>query len=92
MFFWKNMGYKKIDNFDYIQPALSPDKNRVETLILVAKSLEKKEKISHNTIKNFIEYYAKYAMHIENPKENSIIIEMERNLHDSDCNLVDISI
>jgi ribosomal protein S18 acetylase RimI-like enzyme len=92
IFFWKNMGYKEIDKFDYIQPALSPDKNQVETLILIAKSPENKEKISHNTIKNFIESYAKFAMNIEKPKENVVIVEMEKKLNESYFNLVDLNI
>jgi len=73
MYFWDKCNMRAID-FNYIQPALSPNQNPVEVLLLCArKESHDSNLIEREHVKKFLTLYAHYAMKIEYPlKDNSI--------------------
>ena len=78
--FWKRHNMKAVD-FKYIQPALSPDKNQIETMILCVKNFSfDAAAISAEIVKKFITLYARHAMQIEKPYDCPPVGKMMKQL------------
>lgn len=77
--FWSKMGYRKLD-INYIQPALDLNKSSADNLNLIAvqinKELKDVKEMNTETLKNVIKDYARIAMRMKEPGENTDIIRM----------------
>ncbi|MDR0964358.1 MAG: hypothetical protein LBM60_07060 [Clostridium sp.] len=82
--FWSKMGFKKIGNFNYIQPSLSETQSDVDTLELICNNLSFKtqDTISTEVLASVITDYAKYAMQLSKPEENNSVRSMLQQLDD----------
>lgn len=78
--FWNKSGYKKI-NFNYVQPALSNDKQAIDNLWLIVNDMNKKLiYIDGEEVKKFLWCYMKYCMQIEDPCKNTDYIKMKKEI------------
>jgi hypothetical protein len=74
--FWRKMGFCRIDGFQYIQPALSPEKEAVDSLILIAYSPKGLNAMPSETLGKIIINYAYWAMRITEPGTDPAIKKM----------------
>ncbi|QSO53954.1 GNAT family N-acetyltransferase [Alicyclobacillus curvatus] len=80
--FWTKLGFEAL-NFPYVQPALSPEKEVVRSLVLTYRTydeLPKPTKVQVEALIPAIEEYARLAMRIEDPQQNTEIHEMTNYL------------
>ena len=86
--FWKKFNMKALD-FTYIQPALSPDKCSVKTLMLCARNMQHDiDTIEIGTVKKLLYLYAHYAMKIADPQSDPSIAAMYLELDNKDANVL----
>jgi len=87
--FWRRQRFLAID-FKYIQPSIGSGKQAVEHLFLAVKlckpSLDEKT-IKSSLLKKFLSFYAKYAMSIEDPDKDEIILMNYTNLFEDEVEL-----
>lgn len=93
--FWKKYGFRKLD-FKYIQPSLDESKSSVDTLWLLAYSLDQTDKskldLSPKTVSSVTHDYIKYAMRIEDPHQNPYYQKMHKEISSYDSiNLLSLS-
>lgn len=78
--FWRKMGFRIVGDFKYIQPALSSEKEAVESLILIAYSPKGLEAMPPETLSKIIINYAYWAMRITEPETDLMIQKMMSQL------------
>ncbi|GHU68430.1 hypothetical protein AGMMS49983_21060 [Clostridia bacterium] len=81
LYFWKKQHMKLVD-FEYIQPALSGNKEPVTTLLLCVKNLRNNSvrTIHKKLIERFVDLYAKHAIGIARPDLDPTVSAMCRQL------------
>jgi len=85
--FWENLGFKRI-NFNYIQPNF-PNKNPVNNIMLAVKTND--NYISSSIIKEFIIFYSKIAILIDDINNNESIQKMFKEMKEKErLNLIKI--
>lgn len=78
---WHNWGYRMLD-FPYVQPALSPDKSAVHSLLLMAKTSSPRltESVPSTDVRTFIREYLRWGMGIAVAEDNESFDEMCKSL------------
>ena len=80
LYFWHKHRYSRIC-FNYIQPSLSPDKNAVEYLWLIAACPDRNiTDIPSDTVLKVVYDYMKYAMSISDPESAPEYVAMKEEL------------
>jgi hypothetical protein len=80
LYFWNKLGFRVIDGFTYVQPALSEDCKEVGDLFLIAYSPKGLNEIEPEIVAGFVKNYAYWSMRIDKPEFNSSIAKMLEQL------------
>lgn len=87
--FWRRQRFFALD-FKYIQPSIDSGKQPVEHLFLAVKICRSdlnEDKLDKDILKQFLSFYAKYAMSIKVPEQDEAIIKNYRNVNNKDIKL-----
>ena len=83
LYFWRKHNYRHL-GFDYIQPSLSPDQEKVTGLWLTVAPQAGQRSVSGKYVLQVLQDYMKYCMRIANPTEHPDYKQMAAQLEKLD--------